>query len=226
MCPICERASRDGLPCKQCWARVRQRLNALPGLWLDLQVTRQRRDRLAPPTEGRSDNQALPWNEQAAQVAQRVQDGVDGRRGIRAWAALTATLCHDTMPTRVAGMARMLHHHTAALRLHAEAAEFAADVWGWTAAILAVIDLPEARRIPVGDCPELFEDAPCPGKVEAILPADTSVPGWARCTGKPGTVCGAVWDAAQWRRLGARIAQRQAAVKAQAALAKQIGAAA
>lgn len=226
MCPICERASRDGLPCKQCWGRVRQRLTALPGLWLDLQVTRQRRDRLAPPTEGRSANQALPWNEQAAMVAQRVRDGIDGRRGIAAWAQAAASLCHDTMPTQVAGMARMLHHHTPTLRLHTEAADLAADVWGWTAAILTVIDLPEARRIPVGDCPEPFEDAPCPGKVEAILPADTSVPGWARCTGKPGTVCGAVWDSTQWTRLGARIQQRQAAVKAQAALAKQIGASA
>ena len=225
ICPVCERASRDGLPCKACWGRVRNRLAALPDLWAELQVTRQRRDRLAAPSEGRSANQALPWNEQASLVAQRVRDGIDGRRGIAAWAQAAASLCHDSMPARTISQLRMLAHHSPTLRKHAEAADLAADVWGWTAAILQVIDQPDHRRIPAGPCPEVFEDAPCPGHVELILPSDPATPGWARCTGQPARVCGTVWDSTQWTRLGARIHQRQDTVKAQAAFAQEIGAA-
>lgn len=226
-CPACGEYSRDGLPCRICWRHTTQRLAELPWLWHELELTRWRLDRLHQHTGGRSAETGLPWNENAAQTARRITDGVAERNGIHGWVRVTmddlgAPCPRDTVPAMSAHLLAWLKP----MRKHEAAAEFVADVWGWTHAMLQAINRPEYRRVEAGPCPNLHEDAPCPGTVHLIIAAEgADGPTFARCEpddGRTAMVCGEVWEAHQLSRMGRRIREREATIAAQAARAREV----
>lgn len=172
VCPVCRQRSRDGHPCWKCWRKTDRRLKHLPDLWHELQATRRRLDHMSDHVGSRSATTGLPWNEAAAGVARRITDGAASRSGIVGWVRITADAFDASTPPEDEPVA-MLRHLAACshrLRLHESAAEFHADVWAWTTAIMQAVDPPEVRRVPAGPCPEAHEDAPCPGHVSLILP--------------------------------------------------------
>lgn len=226
-CPSCGGHSRDGLPCHQCWRHTTQRLAELPWLWSELQATRTRRDRLHGHVEaGKSAETGLPWNDTASRTAQRIANGVAARNGLVGWVRITiddlgAPCPRDTVPALCAHLTAWIKP----LRKHEAAPELVADVWGWTDAILRVINRPEYRRVDAGPCPRDHEDAPCPGVVRLVIAADgADGPSFARCepVESGGHVCGSVWESHQLARLGRDITRRVEKAAAQEALARAV----
>lgn len=107
------------------------------------------------------------------------------------------------------------------LRNKPEAPQLLAELRRLVAEILAVVDLPAVRtKINAGPCPLAWakDDAeePCPGQVDAVVPADERIPAMMRCS-----ACHAEWDTTRWSTAGRLILARQETLQKQAELAKQ-----
>lgn len=91
------------------------------------------------------------------------------------------------------------------------------------AEIIALIDSPPMRtRFYAGPCPEVVTDSqgytePCPGQVEALVPADEKVPPLMRCP-----ACKTEYSSVQWARAGDRIKARQRVLDEQRRLAAEL----
>jgi hypothetical protein len=87
--------------------------------------------------------------------------------------------------------------------------------------IVKIIDLPENRtRIHAGPCIKEYTDEYgrleyCPGQVEAIVPADESIPPVMRCR-----ACKVEYPSGQWLRAGVLIERRRVALQRQRELAE------
>lgn len=130
----------------------------------------------------------------------------------------------DTQPPTTPQIPDMACYVEAALpilRKKPEAAQLLSELRKLTGDIITVIDLPEIRtRINAGPCPKLWPhegvEEPCPGQVEAIVPADETIPAVLRCT-----ACHAEWPSVEWTTAGKRILARSNQIKQQQQLAKQ-----
>jgi hypothetical protein len=84
--------------------------------------------------------------------------------------------------------------------------------------VLRIVDLPEMRtRFLAGPCPKIIDDVPCPGRVDACIPADERLGGWLECK-----TCGATWPSWEWTSAGQAILARETQLQLQAAIAEQL----
>jgi len=123
----------------------------------------------------------------------------------------------DTIPA----MSALLVSALPRIRQHDAAPDLVAEFRALNAKILKVIDTPENRtRIHVGPCAEQYtnesnQQEPCPGEVEAIVPADESIPPVLRCR-----ACKVEYRSDQWVRAGSRIIHRKAQMEEQFIMAR------
>ncbi len=214
-CPVCAKASRDGLPCWDCVRCARRDLAEIPWLYLDTRRAALGLVRLGDRNGGRSATTPLPVNLQASALADRVRAGIVG------WVRIAVERGADWPTGRVSDMAPLLADRMHDLRHHEAAAELMADVSRWTADMVRTINRPAVRRIEVGPCPLDVTDAdgtltPCTGTVWAIFPtsgADDAPPVHAACSwccDPDADPAPGLWVAEQWRTLGRLIAKRKA----------------
>lgn len=227
-CPVCAKASRDGLPCWDCIRRARRDLAEIPWLYLDTRRAALGLVRLGDRNGGRSATTPLPVNLRASAVADHV------RTGLVRWVRIAVERGADWPAGRVSDMAALLADRMRDLRRHEAASDLLGDVAQWTADMVRTINRPAVRRIKVGPCPldvSADDGTPtrCPGIVWAIFPAsgtDDAPPVHAACSWccdpdadpPPG-----LWVAEQWRTLGRLIAKRKSDDEAQRILASIIG---
>lgn len=228
--------------CRDCekWARRRLADQAAYYAELHAELARQTRKQ-APNDGGKSAETPLPFSplagvlirQQVAWLAdwwQVVHDTVPAISG-PICAACDRGMGNSCQPIRntwqpvnsVAGVAMYLETHLAVLRKHPRGREFVTSLRRLTGRIVRLIDAPEIRtRINVGPCPEQLPDDQggmgyCPGQVEAIVPADESVPATMRCLD-----CGHEWADIEWNRAGRRINARAEQLQQQRQLAMAI----
>ena len=229
-CPNCGGRTRDGHLCRTCTQTTEQRLQALPGWWVELQRTITRQTRLSAQGGARDNTRPLPFNPEASQVADRIRHGVTTpdtvRKGLAGWVRVTVDDLAAARPS--SGVTDMCEHLAGALpllRKHDKAAEFAADVWAWTDAISRAVDYPDVRaRIKAGPCPEVDDERePCAGTVWAIIPQDEHADVFAGCDTCPEDSDRGVWPSSQWRKMARRIGDRQAQIEAQKTRPRRAG---
>ena len=210
VCPVCGRPAHNATICRTCQRQLRTRLQRLPALLRELEVTALKRDHTTPRSEVRSGNidQPLPFKPKAAALL-----------------SATTSLLADTLanlglppdPTR--HPAGMIAAHLDMVKRAVWAPGFALDIEARTRRIIAMIDTPQTRaRIHVGPCPETDDaGADCGGDVWAAIPADGTVRPVMACT-----MCGREWSTESWARLGDRIRQLETRRERSAVLARQV----
>lgn len=225
-CPACSQRSIDGHLCHQCTKRTVRDLRELPWLYLETMRAVVGLVRLGSPVGGRGATTPLPVSLRASHAADAVRTGLVG------WVRIT----HDDLGApwpgdSITAMTRHLTDRMKDLRRHEDTAELVADVARWTGSLLAVINRPDCRRIPVGPCPLEHDGAPCEGRVWAVLPADPDLSPHAACDvccdPDADTIVG-WWEPADgsghpsWATLGRQMLKRAEEVERQRKLAAEV----
>lgn len=221
-CPYCEERSNDGHVCHRCTAETRRNLLRIIDLWPALQEAITRRDNVGGgngEVHAQTVYAPLPYNPQASAIAERV------REKLVSWARVCIEDYGAPCPAdTIAAICRTIADHRRDLRRHPDAGGWVWDVAMCVRWITSSIDLTDRRTV-AGPCPETTEDGePCPGIVMAVYPVDDRVSPHLDCSKHSklpdgAQVCGRSWPASDFRRLGARIAQRQKQIDGQIARA-------
>jgi hypothetical protein len=228
--------------CADCVHRTRNHL-ANQAAWLeDIEVELARLARKTAANDGGRASDASMW----AQAGDVFLDQITAE-ALREWdrrARAAADVMHEQRALLVAwcrmlvdeGIARELPRNTVwamsakinthlyELRSHDAGPELVAEFRTLSYRIIKVIDSHENRtRIHVGPCPEEYTDEyqrkePCPGQIEAIVPADETIAPVMRCG-----ACKVEFRSDQWVRAGHRIQQREAQMRQQRMMAESIG---
>ena len=201
--PLCDRPTRNNHTlCRTCRARLRDHLDQLPSLYLELGRAATRQTHLGPDTVGRAHmlHPPVPFDTRAADHLARI------RRTLYTW---TRAWTPDRWT--IAGACAWLAQR------HPEDAALAAEVAALQARALILIDTPpEATKFETGPCPELVDDGEhCGGQVWAWVPTDPDLRPLQKCGD-----CGKTWTSDQWARLGVRMHARSAELAAAAAKAR------
>jgi hypothetical protein len=199
-CASCDNPVRDQITiCGRCERITSHHLGDMEAHRAELEITLTRQARLTAPTEGsRSANTPLGYQELASDLLGAL------RATLASWCRLVHDEISSTWPNAdtVAAMALFLEHHLRELRKHEAAGELVDEIRQLVVRVMACIDYPEDRaRIYVGLCPEETQDGRCVGQLSLHLPyANDGKRPSVQCV-----VCGTVWYAEQWTRLGSRM---------------------
>jgi hypothetical protein len=215
--------------CGRCESQTRHHLSDQEAHRKELMTALTRMTRMQAPNDGgRATNLALAWarmgdrflesigGKELQQIiatlppARRAADALHSQRSLLvAWCRDLAEVYDIPLPQNtIAAMSGHLGRHMRILRKHPAGGEFVAEIRALVAKMIAAVDLPKTRsRFPVGLCPETFpgDDGPeeCPGKVEAVIPAEEHIRPVMECGH-----CRTQWFSEQWARAGALILRR------------------
>ena len=198
-CPACHGRSTDGHPCHQCWRNHRRRLEALPSLDQELEITITRQDHLGQVSDikARTVHGPLPYNPDASEVRTQL------RATLVAWVWLTCDDYQQPYPSDTIEAMALHLADTRRARTHEAALEFHDEIRDLHHACLRAIDYPDERgRIKVGPCPEHDQEGePCGGLLWAHVPREQ--PTFRRCD-----CCTREWDSESWKALGRSVQRR------------------
>jgi hypothetical protein len=205
-CPACGRDQDDGLLCAGCTSTLRYELSDVPSIVYELDLTISRQTRI--PQVGailerpeRAEDEIVASglaHERLLPHLGAVQAADDLASALTYWARVITGIQYGratTAPSVAAAAA--LRSHTDEIRRYGDVVELYDGVLSATRHARHTIDQPNQRRIDVGPCPE----TPCPGIVQAVLPADDKRPPVAFCKANPEHH----WASDQFVRLGRRM---------------------
>jgi hypothetical protein len=156
-----------------------------------------------------TDDDLRQWDRRARGAAEAIHEQ---RQMLVKWVRLNSA---PRIPATVPAMSVYLIACLPHLRNSDDAPVLAGDLRRMHEKIVKIIDLPENRtRIHAGPCIKEY----CPGQVEAIVPADESIPPVMRCR-----ACKVEYPSGQWLRAGVLIERRRVALQGQRELAEAMG---
>jgi hypothetical protein len=205
-CPYCGREERTALLCLGCTATLRYELSDVPTLLAELDVTISRQSHIqagaiiqARPATAEDETVASGLVHERIPIHMgAVQAADDLAQALTSWAyRVTGHQYGRTHTAPTAPAAAALRDHSNDIRKRADVVELFDGVIDAIRHARSTVDHPNQRTITVGPCPE----PNCPGKVQAVLPADDKRPPSGHCDANPEHR----WASNQFLRLGERI---------------------
>lgn len=222
-CPVCGRMTSDPLLCSRsarnrqdegCTEHLERQLADVPTILEQLDITMSRQDRIpagSPTPTQRPKTAEYEWaashlaHERMAIHLGAIQAADNLAHALTHWAKNVLgwdTPAHVPDPTAAAARALLRPDAIARIRRRPDVLEIVEGIYDAIYDARRATDQPAQRTIPVGPCPEITDEGPCPGEVVAILPTDNDRPSHAECRHNPD---GHQWSSIQFTRLGDRI---------------------
>lgn len=233
----CGRPSFNGFLCRADRSLLTQRLAEIPALYDDLLITLARQDVVGERTAVGSAGTPLVLDLDSADIAADLSRSLRwivehlvklgeklpcgcGHAHSRHYTVVPflrhcwwrGCRCAAYSPVAaigaVAGMARWLEYRVPVIVLDPDAGKVLDALSTISARIWAHIDHPaDLRVVPIGPCPQVYEEGACNGELRAHIPHDSD-----RKTGKVVeaicSTCRVSYKPEQWARLGRRIVRR------------------
>lgn len=196
VCPSCGCQQGAGLLCADETDRLERDLASVAGLITELDTTLTRQARLGSGGRGGLTSEMTPWQQGASITLGTLTNT------LTTWARdLDASWWPGVGPHPAHAAASFLLLSVDTIRRHPAVEELVDEIGYAVAVARGQVDR-NARRFPVGPCPEQDEQgADCPGEVWAYLPVEDTRPSKMECRADGEHT----WTTIQWLRVGKRM---------------------